>query len=84
MFFRVFKIGVKVGGCKRTTLGSDDVCSYSFCGICKSISCCNSCEDVVNRAVGLFVGLGVDLYVDLMGIWGLYFARKVRIDFLLQ
>src|SRR6266566_2385718 len=81
MFLRVFKTGVRVGGRERTAPGSDDVRSHSLCGICKSSSCCSSCEDVVNRVAGLFVGLGVDLYVDLMGIWGFHPPERLESTF---
>ncbi len=68
MFLRIFKTGVKVNDCKRTALRSDDICSYNLCSIYKNTNYCSSCKDVVNRVAGLFVELGVDLYVDLMGI----------------
>ncbi len=82
MFFKIFKTGIKVNGRKQTALESDNVYNYNLYNIYKSTSCYNSCEDVVNRAAGLFIGLDVDLYIDLMGIWGFYFVRKVRIDLL--
>ncbi len=84
ILLKIFKTNIKINGRKQTAPGSDNVRSYNLYNICKSTSCYSSCKDVVNKATGLFVELGVDLYIDLIRIWGLHLAQKARIDLLSQ